>query len=106
MEAVGRRRLHAAEGSGPRTGQWMSARTAPVVARPSVDSHASAVAELLHLQRTIGNEATGRLIAQLIGTPRDRRVPAGGGMPVAETAGVQRRYPRSQYIAMWEREQG
>jgi Domain of unknown function (DUF4157)/Microbial transglutaminase len=44
---------------------------------------------------------------QFIGTPLDKKPPAGEPVPTyGEDKGVQRRFSPEQYIAMWEKEQG
>ena len=61
------------------------------------------------LQRSAGNRATAaflRVLARL-GTPLDQPLPATAEKPIhGEDPGVQRRYSRLQYHAMWEAEQG
>ena len=52
------------------------------------------------------NLATQSLALQLLGTPLNVPVPASEPQPIGETPGQQRKYTPSQYIAMWEAEQG
>jgi hypothetical protein len=103
MDQARRRRLRAASDPGGRSRRPVPARPA---AQLSTTSARNSVTELLRLQRTIGNAATGHLIAQLLGTKLDEPLPPGAETPVTETPGVQRKYTPEQYIKMWEQEQG
>jgi hypothetical protein len=61
------------------------------------------------LARLAGNRATAAFVRVLarLGTPLDQPLPATAEKPIyGEDAGVQRRYSRLQYHALWEAEQG
>jgi Microbial transglutaminase/Putative peptidoglycan binding domain len=61
------------------------------------------------LQRLVGNRATAAFVRVLarLGTPLDKPLPPGADKPLyGEDTGVQRRYSRLQYHALWEAEQG